>query len=335
VISPGGRPPGTPDVRRCAPHGRVRQRFSRAMRRDENPSAPHETMGGRWFAAIFMIVGRLRRMDLSGSKPAFAAVAGPVPCGPPAVRGRDRGSPAGEHPADRGLTAIKQDKPTTVTGLFRDCGSKVAISAPGDPRSRKQTARGTRKPGHNGRTGRPSRARRPDDPRSQCQRHARAPGPARRKAKPRNEPPAAPRHAPDAQLETDGPYFAANDPRHSDATGRLPLIGLPRRPEQCCPAREALLKRLDRLPGPGVAGRGLETSASALARAALLRRGAGRRGCDRACSAYRSGLSVRRLARGSAPPPRVHALERHVRSQRGTPQRGQPRPFAGFGRRRA
>jgi hypothetical protein len=34
------------------------------------------------------------------------------------------------------------------------CGSKLAISAPDDPRSRKQPARGTGKPGHNGRTGR-------------------------------------------------------------------------------------------------------------------------------------------------------------------------------------
>jgi hypothetical protein len=48
---------------------------------------------------------------------------------------------------------------TTITMRFLDyCGSKLAISAPDDPRSRKQPTRSTEKPGHNGRTGRPSRA---------------------------------------------------------------------------------------------------------------------------------------------------------------------------------
>ena len=42
--------------------------------------------------------------------------------------------------------------------LLDYCGSKLAISAPDDPRSRKQPGRSAGKPGHNGRTGRPSRA---------------------------------------------------------------------------------------------------------------------------------------------------------------------------------
>jgi hypothetical protein len=36
----------------------------------------------------------------------------------------------------------------------------------------------------------------------------------------------------------------------------------------------------------------------------------GAAGCDRACSGHRSGLSVPRRARGSAPPPRDHAQPR-------------------------
>jgi hypothetical protein len=67
------------------------------------------------------------------------------------------------------------------------CGSKVAISAPDDPRSRKQPTRGTGKPGHNGRTGPPTGAGHPDDPRSQ------------RTTPPENPPEAKTRR------ETDGP----------------------------------------------------------------------------------------------------------------------------------
>jgi hypothetical protein len=68
--------------------------------------------------------------------------------------------------------------------LLDYCGSKVAISAPDDPRSWKQPARSTGKPGHNGRTGRlwGAAARMTRD--HSGQRHPRTPQKDRQHAKP-------------------------------------------------------------------------------------------------------------------------------------------------------
>jgi hypothetical protein len=87
---------------------------------------------------------------------------------------------------------------------------KRCLSAPGDPRSRKQPAHSIRKPGHTGRTGRPSRAAHPDDPRSQ------------RPAPPENTPQGQ------ARRETHGPRHRGtpgtgnsktDGPRHRDTPG--------------------------------------------------------------------------------------------------------------------
>jgi hypothetical protein len=98
--------------------------------------------------------------------------------------------------------------------LLDYCGSKVAISAPDDPRSRKHPARSTGKPGHNGRTGRPSGARHPDDPQSP------------RPAPPQNTLQGQPRR------ETHGPRD-----RDTPGTGNFKTNALyPPRMTQCCSA---------------------------------------------------------------------------------------------------
>ncbi|MDX6418510.1 MAG: hypothetical protein QOG28_3130, partial [Trebonia sp.] len=126
---------------------------------------------------------------------------------PPAARPRVS---AVEHPADRGLTAIKPNKTPVTMRLLDYCGSKVAISAPYDPRSRKQPARSAGKPGHNGRTGRPSWAAARMTRDLSVQRH---PEHVRRTGKTRNRRPAGPRHARDGQLQNRRALSAADDQR--------------------------------------------------------------------------------------------------------------------------
>src|SRR5487761_1201745 len=84
----------------------------------------------------------------------------------------------------------------------------MAIFAPDDPQSFNQSAGRTGKPGHNGRAGRPSGARRPDDPRSQRSTARENPpaGRARRATdRPRDRDTPATRN-----LKTDGPYLVGS-----------------------------------------------------------------------------------------------------------------------------
>src|SRR5487761_872384 len=139
------------------------------------------------------------------------------------VRGHPRAAPceATARAVVSRLRDLPQDRGSTRTDVADSCRvhsstshirglrhasklliSKRSLSAAYDPQSSSRPARGTGKPGHNRRTGRPPGARHPDDPQSPpSTARSKVEGPARGKAKPRNEPPAPPRHARDGQLE--------------------------------------------------------------------------------------------------------------------------------------